>query len=242
LRNVAKFSNKMPLIIIVDNGSTEADLMGIRQGKVHGEEFIVIDHHQFGEDVISKFLTANTHDNLLFFIDNGKVLKVPAFEIPEGTRVAKGRGLANFLELSPKDKVLSLMSLTKEEEDAGDGYLIMVTKKGIIKRTPLSQFKNVRRSGLIAISLKDGDFLERVGKTKGKDEIVLVSKKGKSIRFPEKEIRSMGRNASGVKGIDLKKGDEVIGMSIVPGEGTEKKGYLLVISENGYGKRTGLSK
>jgi len=195
-----------------------------------------------GEDVISKFLTANTHDNLLFFTDSGKVLKVPAFEIPQGVRVAKGRGLVNFLEISPKDRILSLMSLTKEEEDAGKGYLVMVTKKGIIKRTALSEFKNVRRSGLIAISLKKGDSLEKVSKTNGEDEIILVSKQGKSIRFPEKEIRSMGRSAAGVKGINLKKGDEVIGMNIIPGGKGEKKGYLLVISENGYGKRTGLSK
>jgi len=193
-----------------------------------------------GEDVISKFLTANTHDNLLFFTDSGKVLKVPAFEIPQGTRIAKGRGLANFLEISPKDKILSLMSLTKEEEDSGNGYLVMVTKKGIIKRTALSQFKNVRRSGLIAISLKAGDSLEKVSKTNGEDEIIIVSKQGKSIRFLEKDIRSMGRSASGVRGIDLRKGDEVIGMSIIPQD--QKKGYLLVVSENGYGKRTGLSK
>jgi len=195
-----------------------------------------------GEDIISKFVTANTHDNLLFFTDSGKVLKVPAFEIPQGTRVAKGRGLANFLEISPKDRILSLMSLTKDEEDKGEGFLVMVTKKGIIKRTALSEFKNVRRSGLIAISLKPGDSLEMVSKTNGKDEIILVSKKGKSIRFPETEIRSMGRSAAGVKGIDLKKGDEVIGMNIIPGNKEEKRGYLLVVSENGYGKRTGLSK
>ena len=195
-----------------------------------------------GEDVISKFVTANTHDNLLFFTDSGKVLKVPAFEIPQGTRVAKGRGLANFLEISPKDKILSLMSLTKEEEDTGKGFLVMVTKKGIIKRTALDQFKNVRRSGLIAISLKDNDSLEKVSKTNGDDEVILVSKQGKSIRFPETEIRSMGRSAAGVKGIDLRKGDDVIGMSIISGSKEEKKGYLLVISEYGYGKRTGLSK
>ncbi len=195
-----------------------------------------------GEDIISKFLIANTHDNLLFFTDSGKVLKVPAFEIPQGARVAKGRGLANFLEISPKDKILSLMSLTKEEEDAEKGFLVMVTKKGIIKRTALDKFKNVRRSGLIAISLRKGDSLEKVSKTNGKDEIILVSKNGKSIRFPETEIRSMGRSAAGVKGIVLKKGDEVIGMSIISVSEEKRKGYLLVISENGYGKRTGLSK
>ena len=134
------------------------------------------------------------------------------------------------------------MSLTKEEEDTGNGFLVMVTKKGIIKRTALDQFKNVRRSGLIAISLKDNDSLEKVSKTNGDDEVILVSKQGKSIRFPETEIRSMGRSAAGVKGIDLRKGDDVIGMSIISGAKEEKKGYLLVISEYGYGKRTGLSK
>ncbi len=196
-----------------------------------------------GKDVISKFFTTNTHDNLLFFTDKGKVYKVPAFEIPKKGRVTKGRGLANFLEISSDEDILSVMPLTKEEEEARKGYLTMVTEKGQIKRTALKEFKNIRRSGLIAISLKKGDTLKKVKKTSGEEEILLVSKKGKSIRFKEKEIRAMGRSASGVIGMDLKKGDEVVGMSVISKKKKKKaKRTLLVVSEKGYGKKTPLKR
>ncbi len=193
-----------------------------------------------GKDVVNKFFSTNTHDNLLFFTDKGKVYKVPAFEIPKKGRVAKGRGLANFLEISSKDKIQSVLPLTKEGEKEPKGYLTMVTKKGKVKRTALKEFKNIRRSGLIAISLGKNDSLEKACKTSGKDELILVSKKGKSIRFKEKEARAMGRNAKGVKGMDLKKGDEVVGMSVVKTKKGKKS--LFVISEKGYGKKTSLKK
>ena len=197
-----------------------------------------------GEDIVEHFLIANTHDELLFFTDSGKVFKTPVWEIPEGTRVSKGRGLLNFLELSPQEKVLSLIPLDKKEETIQTKYLIMVTKNGIIKKTSLEEFENVRRSGLIAISLKKGDLVKKVGKTSGQDEIILVTKKGQSIRFKEKEIRPMGRSASGVKGIGLKTGDEVIGMDVIKlkikNEKLKINEYLLAVMENGYGKRTDL--
>ena len=194
-----------------------------------------------GEDIVEHFLTANTHDNLLFFTDSGKVFRTPVYEIPEGTRVAKGRGLLNFLEISPEEKVLSLHPLGKKDAEMGIKYLAIVTKDGIIKKTALEEFENVRRSGLIAVNLKKGDALRSVRKTTGQDEIILVTKKGQAIRFKEKEIRPMGRLAAGVKGIRLKKGDEVIAMDVVDvrHQQPEKK-YLLVVSENGYGKRTDL--
>jgi len=202
-----------------------------------------------GEDIVEHFLWAQTHDQLLFFTDSGKVFQVPAYEIPEGTRVAKGRGLLNFLEVSSDEKVLTLFSLGSKNHDEGVKYLVMATKNGIIKKTSLEEFKNVRRSGLIAISLKKGDVLRKVAKTSGEDDIVLITKKGQSIRFKEKDIRAMGRAAAGNKGIRLKQGDEVIGMEIVKIKKTqalkkkkEKAGgsgrYLLVVTENGYGKRT----
>lgn len=196
-----------------------------------------------GEDIVEHFLIANTHDNLLFFTDSGKVFKVPVYEIPEGARTAKGRGLLNFLEISSEEKVLSLIPLGKKAEMVETKYLVMVTKKGIIKKTALEDFKNIRRSGLIAISLKKGDLLKKVGKTTGQNEIILVTKKGQSIRFKEKDIRSMGRSAAGVKGIRLRKGDEVVGMDIVrlkTKKELNNKQYLLVVSEKGYGKRTDL--
>ncbi len=192
-----------------------------------------------GDDIVEHFLFCQTHDYLLFFTDSGKVFRIPAYEIPEGTRVAKGRGLLNFLELSPQDKILSVLSLKKENKDNGENsnkYLIMATKNGIIKKTPLEDFENVRRSGLIAINLKKGDLLKSVGMSSGKDEVMIVTKKGQSIRFKETDVRPMGRSAAGVTGIRLKKDDEMIKMEII---GQNEK-YLLVVAENGYGKRTDL--
>ena len=198
-----------------------------------------------GEDIVEHFLIANTHDNLLFFTDSGKVFKTPVYEIPEGSRVAKGRGLLNFLEISPQEKVLSLIPIGKEDA-ALTKFLVMVTKNGIIKKTDISEFENVRRSGLIAISLRERDLLRKVCKTTGQDEIILVTKNGKSIRFKEKDTRPMGRSAAGVKGIRLEKGDEVIGMDVIQEQRAKSKEqrankeYLLVVTENGYGKRTDL--
>ncbi|MBZ1348185.1 MAG: DNA gyrase subunit A [Candidatus Nealsonbacteria bacterium] len=200
-----------------------------------------------GEDIVKHFLLVNTHDDLLFFTDSGKVFRTPVYEIPEGVRVAKGRGLLNFLEISSEDKILSVLGLGKNDESLGIKYLVMVTKGGIIKKTSLSEFDNIRRSGLIAINLKKGDALTRVKKSAGQDEIILATKKGQAIRFKEKEIREMGRTARGNKGIRLKKGDEVIEMDIIEAKNANnnekiknKKEYLLVITENGYGKRTEL--
>ncbi|MDP2663922.1 MAG: DNA gyrase C-terminal beta-propeller domain-containing protein, partial [bacterium] len=188
------------------------------------------------DDVVEHFLTAETHDSLLFFTDSGKVFRTQVYEIPEGTRVARGRGLLNFLEISPEDKVLCLRTISKEDEEEGIKYLVMATKNGIIKKTPLEDFENIRKSGLIAITLKKGDLVENVQKTTGNDDIILVTKKGQSIRFKEKDLRSMGRTATGIRGIRLKKGDEVVTLDIV--RDTSKPTYLLVVSENGFGKRT----
>lgn len=196
-----------------------------------------------GDDIVEHFLSASTHDNLLFFTDSGKLFQTQLYEIPEGTRVARGRGLLNFLEISNEDKVLEMLSLKKEEEGKVK-YLVMVTKNGKIKKTALEDFKNVRRSGIIAIKLQKGDSLKKVVKTTGEDEIILTTKKGIAIRFKEKDIRPMGRAAAGVKGINLKKGDEVISMDIIASpkaDAKKEKQYLLAVMNNGYGKRTDVS-
>jgi len=210
------------------------------------------------DDIVEHFLTASTHDNLMFFTDSGKVFQTQVYEIPEGTRVARGRGLLNFLELSTEEKVLSLIPMPasasgsaktpiKEAGQSGgkDKYLVMVTKNGKIKKTDLAEFENVRKSGIIAIKLEKGDALKKVVKTTGGDDIILATKNGISIRFKEKDIRPMGRAAAGVKGIRLKKGDEVIGIDVIEknlpiDEKTQKpaKQYFLIVMENGYGKRT----
>ncbi len=184
------------------------------------------------EDIVEHLVEAKTHDSLLFFTDSGKVFRVKAYEIPEGTRVARGRGILNFLEISPQEKVLSIIPLCKDDEAR---YLVMATEKGIVKKTSIDEFRNIRCSGLIAINLKKGDLLKKVCKSKGEDEIILVSQKGQSIHFKESDVREMGRPAAGVMGISLKKGDKVSGMEIISGPGS-----LLVITEHGYGKKTDL--
>lgn len=197
------------------------------------------------EDIVEHFLSANTHDNLMFFTDSGKVFQTQVYEIPEGTRVARGRGISNFLEgISSEEKVLSLVTKAKAKADAPstDKFLVMVTKNGRIKKTSLEEFENVRKSGIIAIKLEKGDLLKKVVKTNGEDDIILATKQGIAIRFKEKDIRPMGRSAAGVKGINLKKGDEVIGMDVIHKQADAKiKNYLLVVMENGYGKRTEIS-
>jgi len=221
------------------------------------------------DDIVEHFLCASTHDNLMFFTDSGKVFQTQVYEIPEGTRVARGRGLLNFLELSTEEKVLSLVPMPASakssasvkttagqagevKEKIGDKYLVMITKNGRIKKTALEEFENVRKSGIIAIKLEKGDALKKVVKTTGEDDIILATKNGISIRFKEKDIRPMGRSAAGVKGIRLKKGDEVIGMDVIQNSlnfvelqrakasdsKDNGKQYLLVVMENGYGKRT----
>lgn len=210
------------------------------------------------EDIVEHFLSTQTHDYLLFFTDSGKVFQTQVYEIPEGTRVARGRGLLNFLELLPEEKVLSLLSLKKESkvkspvnnngEKEKAKYLLMVTKNGRVKKTSLEEFDNVRRNGIIAIKLEKGDLLKKVVKTSGEDDIILTTKNGIAIRFKEKDTRPMGRGASGVKGIRLKKGDEVIGADVISSSAIalgaqekKQKQYLLIVMENGYGKRTEIS-
>jgi len=188
-------------------------------------------------DIIEHFLLAKTLDKLFFFTDLGKAFRTQVYEIPEETRLSKGKNILNFLEISPEEKVLSIISLGKEDQQSGIKYLVMVTKGGIIKKTSLREFENLRRTGLIATRLKKNDFLKEVSKSTGQDEVILVTRKGISLRFKEKEIREMGRPASGVKGIRLRGEDELVGMDIIK---RPKKQYLLVISENGFGKKTNL--
>jgi DNA gyrase subunit A len=188
------------------------------------------------DDIVEHFITASTHDNLMFFSNSGKVFQTQAYEIPEGTRVARGRGLLNFLEMSNEEKVLSLVPRKAKDEQAK--FLVMVTKNGTIKKTALDEFENVRKSGIIAIKLDKGDTLKKVVKTSGEDDIILTTKQGIAIRFKEKDIRAMGRGAAGVRGIRLKKGDEVVGVDVIAKTENKEKRYLLVVMENGYGKRT----
>jgi DNA gyrase subunit A len=190
------------------------------------------------EDVVEQLFTTNTHADVLFFTSRGRVFQLKAYDVPPASRTAKGQALVNFLQLAPGEKVTAVLPVS-DMPDAK--YLVMITKEGVIKKTEISEFVSVRRSGLIALKLREQDSLEYVKPSSGKDEIVIVTGKGMSIRFEEKGVRSMGRTASGVRGMRLKRGDYVVGMDIVNSEEVKKNLLeLLVVMANGFGKRTNL--
>jgi len=191
------------------------------------------------EDVVDMLLSTNTHDEILFFTTRGRVFQLRAYDIPESSRTSKGQALVNFLQLAPNEKVSSIISM---EDMSKYAYLVMVTNKGTIKKTGLEDFKNVRRSGLIALKLKEDDMLEWVRPSTGKEDVVIVTSQGQSIRFREAQVRAMGRTASGVRAMKIKSSDSVVGMDIISPELAKQKVLeLLVVSENGLGKRTELS-
>jgi DNA gyrase subunit A len=193
------------------------------------------------EDFLSHFFSANTHDNVLFFTDRGRAFQTKVYEIPQATRTSKGRAIQNFLELPSNENVSAIVSYSakgaKAEGKSGRKYLMMVTKQGVIKKTPLEDFENIRRTGIIALSLKKGDQLKWARLTTGTEQVVLATRQGQSIRFDEKQVRPMGRTAAGVRAIKLKKqNDEVAGFDIIRGDDA----MLLVVMEHGFAKQTAL--
>ena len=186
------------------------------------------------EDFVKQIFTASTHDTVLFFSNQGKVYRLRGYEVPEAGRTAKGTAIVNLLSLNAGEKISAVIPISNYAEGK---YLLMATKNGTIKKTALSEFSSVRKSGLIAINLKEEDTLIDVKLTDGEDNVVLVTSKGMSITFDEKDVRPMGRSATGVIGIKLAEDDSVIGMeSIINGSNAT----LLSITENGFGKRTEL--
>ncbi len=187
------------------------------------------------EDTVEQLFSTMTHADLLFFTTRGRVFQLKAYDVPVASRTAKGQAVVNFLQLGPEEKVSAVLSLADLAEEK---FFMMVTRQGTIKKVDIASFKDVRRSGLIAIKLKPQDRLEWVKPSSGKDDVILVSHNGQSIRYPEKLVRSMGRNAGGVRGMNLKRGDTVAGMDIIPDGAEAKTEQLLVIMGNGFGKRT----
>lgn len=181
-------------------------------------------------DFVKNIIMTSTHDYLMFFTNFGKAYKIKAYEIPEGSRQAKGIPVVNFLSLISKERVTAVMPFS---EFADDRYLIAVTKNGIIKKTAMSNFDTNRKTGLIAMNLKDDDELIGIQETSGKDNVIIVTKNGKCIAFSEDDVRPMGRIAGGVRAIKLEKGDEVVGMELVTPDQE-----LLVVTKKGFGKRT----
>ncbi|MBI5200057.1 MAG: DNA gyrase subunit A, partial [Elusimicrobia bacterium] len=191
------------------------------------------------EDFIEQFWITDTHATLLLFTSRGRVYALKAYEIPEGNRTSRGKAIVNLLALPNEEKITSAIPIRSFEERKGqETYLIMCTRAGTIKKTALEEFENIRRSGIAAITLEEGDVLVEVQHTSGKDEILIGTRTGMSIRFPEADVRSMGRSAVGVRGMRLEEKDQVVGMEAFP---PNSKKALLTVCENGYGKKTELS-
>ena len=185
-------------------------------------------------DFVRDLIITSTHDYLMFFTDMGRVYKIKAYEIPEASRTAKGTPVINFLNLNSTERVTAMIPI---REFSPEESLVMVTRHGTIKKTPLSEFDTNRKTGLIAITLKEGDKLISVAQAGGDDNVLVVTKMGKAIAFSEKDVRPMGRNAGGVRAILLDKDDEVVSMEL----DSEQVRKMLVITENGFGKRTPLT-
>jgi DNA gyrase subunit A len=200
----------------------------------------VVDLNTKEEDFVTIFLTASTHDDLLFFTDKGKTYQIKMYDVPEGKRATKGKSIMNFLPLSEDEAVTSVVAMTKEIKES-EGSLLMVTKGGITKKTKAKDFHDVRISGIIAIKLAPGDKLIQASFVDKGDNVILTTQKGLSIRFKESDVREMGRAATGVRGIKLGSGDIVVGADVSRKGVKEKDLSLLVVSENGYGKQTSLS-
>ena len=189
-------------------------------------------HKTKEEDFVERMFVTNSHNDLMFFTNLGKVYTIKAYEIPEAQRQAKGRAIVNLLNLSPEEKVTTIIPTIKNEE----GSLLMATKNGLIKKTDLKEFANIRNSGKIAIKLVDNDELIGVSFTKGNDDIIIAASNGKCIRFNEKDVRQMGRTSQGVKSISLDKNCHVVDMVVAV-----ETSNLVTITEYGYGKRTSLN-
>lgn len=187
------------------------------------------------EDAVEIFLTAGTHDNVLFFSDKGKVYKIKMYEIPEGNRLSKGKSIFNFLSLGMDEKITSVLAIPKNAEQK---YIVMATKLGVVKKLSAAHFDDVRKSGIIAIKLQKDDTLNWANLVSTGDHMIFTTVFGQALRFKESDIREMGRAAAGVTGMKFKKGDELIDVNVVHSK--EKEAELLVVSEHGFGKRTNI--
>ncbi|KKU14848.1 DNA gyrase subunit A [Candidatus Wolfebacteria bacterium RIFCSPLOWO2_01_FULL_45_19] len=193
------------------------------------------------EDLITHFIQARTHDNILFFTDRGRVFQTKVYEIPQATRTAKGKAVQNFLEIPTQESVSAIVSYkaTSDKKQETNDYLVMLTQNGVIKKISLDEFDNVRRSGIIAIKLHKGDALRWVKLSSGGNHIIITTAQGQGVRFKESDARPMGRNASGVRAIRLRKDDRASSLDIINKDA--QKAHLLVVTANGFGKRTLLS-
>ncbi len=189
------------------------------------------------EDVVDKLISSNTHDDILFFTNKGRVFQTKVYELPEGSRTSRGQALVNFLQLQSGETAQAVLTLAKKDQAK---FLVMATRNGLVKKTARDEFAKVRRSGMIAISLKGDDELKWVETSSGEDQVMLSTENGQAIRFSEKDVRPLGRSASGVTGMRLKKGDQIISMDIIRMDAEVKALEVLIVTENGLGKKTEL--
>jgi DNA gyrase subunit A len=200
-----------------------------RQQKRGGKGVVGMDTKE--EDYVEHVFTASTHDTLLFFTQKGRVYWKKVYEVPEAGRASRGKAIVNFLDIGSDEKIAALINIREFDEKL---HFVMATEQGIVKKTNLGEYRNIRAGGIIAIAIEDGDKLIGVKLTNGENEVMLITLQGMSIRFSEGQLRDQGRATIGVKGITLEKDDRVVSIEIVDPNAT-----LLVACENGYGKRTG---
>lgn len=223
------------ILVITKGGYIKRTSPGIYRAQKRGGKGI-IGLMTKEEDMVDDFLTVNTHDNILFFTDRGKVYQLKAYEVPQGQRQGKGKSISNFISLAGDEKVTSVLALPKGVKKS---VLVLVTKNGVIKKTDASNFEAVRRTGIIAVKLQKGDILKWAFLASSGDHIILSTSLGQAICFKESDARKMGRTAAGVRAIRLKIKDELIGADVV-GQ-SEKQAVLLVVSSKGYGKKSKIS-
>lgn len=220
---------EMVVILTGEGYIKRIPLNAYRSQRRGGRGIVGIDTKE--KDIVTNIIIASTHDILLFFSNKGKVYAKKVYEIPLASRYSRGKALVNVFEISKDERITAVLPM-----EFGKGYLFMATKKGKVKKTSMDEFLSIRKTGKIAIELEEEDELVEVKVTSGDDEILLATKFGKAIRFPEREVRAMGRATLGVKGISLVNGDEVVGIEVLNSENLEQT--FLVVTENGYGKRS----
>jgi len=237
------------LIALSQNGYIKRINPNVFRGQKRGGKGVIGYEAKSEDDILIHLVSCNTRDEILFFTDRGRLFTLRAFEIAEASRTSRGKTIQNYLNLNPQEKVIVLLNYTPKQSDSSSGYLLMATERGIVKKSLLKEYKNIRRGGIIALKLIKDDKLIGAALCDKEDEVILITNKGQSIRFSEKETRAMSRSASGVIGIKLSDNDRVVSLIVVrqkiekvkqPRSTSLRGKQIFVISENGFGKRTNL--
>ena len=228
------------LIALSQNGYIKRFNPNILRGQKRGGKGVIAYEAKNEEDILTHLVSSNTRDEILFFTDRGRLFKLRAFEIAESSRTSRGKTIQNYLSLSPEEKIIVLLNYPSNQAEIASTYLLMATEKGIIKKSLLKEYDNIRKGGIIALKLMKNDKLIGASLCNKNDEIILATSKGQSIRFSEKDARAIGRSASGVIGIKISNNDNVVSLIVIKTQEEKTKKQIFVISENGFGKRTNL--